>query len=57
MLHFAGKAVPVLPVHDSFIIDADRQQELVDVMKRGYRERFGGAQIEVTAKACKCRLP
>jgi hypothetical protein len=33
MLHFANKGVPVLPVHDSFIIAAQQEQELVAVIK------------------------
>ena len=50
MLHFARKDIPVLPVHDSFIICADYQNELIDVMKRAFGERFGGADIKVTVK-------
>ncbi len=50
MLNFANKGVPVLPVHDSFIIAAQHQQELVAVMKRVFGERFGGADIKVTVK-------
>ena len=50
MLHFANKGVPVLPVHDSFIIAAQHQQELVAVMKRVFGERFDGADIKVTVK-------
>ena len=50
MLYFTSKDVPVLPVHDSFIIAAQQQQELVAVMKRVFGERFGGADIKVTVK-------
>ena len=50
MLHFAGKGVPVLPVHDSFIVAAQHQQELVVGMKRIFGERSGGAEIKVTVK-------
>ena len=50
MLHFANKGVPVLPVHDSFIIAAQHQQELVAVMKGVFGERFDGADIKVTAE-------
>ena len=50
MLHFANKGVPVLPVHDSFIIAAQHQQDLVAVMKRVFSERFAGADIRVTVK-------
>ena len=50
MLHFAKKGVPVLPVHDSFIIAAQHQRELVAGMKRVFGERFGGAEIKVKVK-------
>mgnify|MGYP004352199463 FL=1 len=50
MLRFANKGVPVLPVHDSFIVAAQHQQELVAVMKRVFAERFDGADIKVTVK-------
>ena len=48
MLRFAGKGVPVLPVHDSFIIAAQHGQDLVAVMKRVFGEHFNGADIKVT---------
>ncbi len=48
MLYFAEKGVPVLPVHDSFIIAAQHQQELVPVMKRVFGEHLDGADIKVT---------
>ncbi len=47
MLHFAVDDIPVLPVHDSFIVAAQHQQELVAVMKRVFTQRFGGADIKV----------
>ena len=50
MLYFTSKDVPVLPVHDSFIIAAQHQQELVAVMKRVFGARLNGAEIEVTVK-------
>ena len=50
MLYFTSKDVPVLPVHDSFIIAAQHQQELVAVMKRVFGARLDGAEIEVTVK-------
>ncbi len=53
MLHFANKGVPVLPVHDSFIIAAQHQQELVAVMKRVFGECFDGADIKVTVKCVR----
>ena len=50
MLNFANKGVPVLPVHDSFIVAAQHEQELVAVMKRVFAERFCNADIKVTVK-------
>lgn len=41
MLHFLEKGVPVLPVHDSFIIAADHEDELVRVMQEVFYERYG----------------
>lgn len=41
LLRFADQGVPVLPVHDSVIIQADRQDELLHVMKNVFRERYG----------------
>lgn len=40
MLHFADKDVPVLPVHDSFIIAAENKDELVRVMQAVFYERY-----------------
>ena len=48
MLHFAGKGVPVLPVHDSFNIAAQHGQDLVAVMRWAFGEHFNGADIKVT---------
>ena len=50
MLHFANKGVPVLPVHDSLIVAAQHQKELVTLMKRVFGARLGGAEIKVTVK-------
>ena len=50
MLHFANKAIPVLPVYNRFIIAAPHQKELVKVIKRVFGKRFGGADIKVTVK-------
>lgn len=41
MLHFADRGVPVLPVHDSFIIANDHKDELVRVMEAVFHERYG----------------
>ena len=50
MLQFTNKGVPVLPVHYSFIIAAQHQQELVAVVKRVFCERIAGSDIKVTVK-------
>ena len=50
VLHFANEGVTELPVHDSFIIAAHHEQELVAVMKSVFAERFVGAEIKVTVK-------
>ena len=39
MLHFARKDIPVLPVHDSFIIFEKYEDELRNVMKREFKEK------------------
>lgn len=41
MLHFADQGVPVLPVHDSFIIAAQHKDELVRVMQAVFHDRYG----------------
>ena len=50
MLRFANKGVPVLPVHDSFIVVGHHQQELVTLMKCVFGSRLGGPEIKVTVK-------
>ena len=41
MLHFAKKDIPVLPVHDSFIIIRGLNSELVNVMNEEFEKMFG----------------
>lgn len=41
MLHFADRDVPVLPVHDSFIIAAQHRDELVRVMQSLFHDTYG----------------
>ena len=41
MLHFAKQDVPVLPVHDSFIIIQGLHSELVHVMHEEFETMFG----------------
>jgi len=40
--HFAKKEIPVLPVHDSFIIASDHEEELKEVMAEVYSAHNGG---------------
>lgn len=41
MLHFADRDVPVLPVHDSFIIAAQHRDELVRAMQGVFHDAYG----------------
>ena len=41
MLHFAKRDIPILPVHDSFIITRGLYSELVDVMHNEFKKMFG----------------
>ena len=47
MLHFAGKGVPVLPIHDSFIVPVQHKDELVRTMIETFAETYGQS-IEVS---------
>ena len=50
MLTFAAEDIPVLPVHDSFIVAAEHHERLIKVMKCAFQEQFDGADIKVTVK-------
>jgi hypothetical protein len=41
LLHFAYKGIPVLPVHDSFVVEEHHTEECWAVMRRTFREVFG----------------
>ena len=41
MLHFAKMRVPVLPIHDSFVMHHGYEKELQDAMGKAFRDRFG----------------
>ena len=45
--HFAKKDIPVLPVHDSFIVVEDHKDELYEVMRRAYCDVCGGEPCEI----------
>ena len=49
MLHFAKRDVPVLPVHDSFIITRGLFSELVNVMHKEFEKMFG-VPIKIDSK-------
>lgn len=39
--YFSNKDIPILPIHDSFIIQANFKDELQNIMKKMYRKRTG----------------
>lgn len=41
MLHFVDQGVPILPIHDSFIVQLDHITELEAVMRTTFQEQFG----------------
>ena len=41
MLHFAKNDIPVLPVHDSFIITAGLFIDLLEVMEKEFKKQIG----------------
>jgi hypothetical protein len=41
MLHFAEQGVPVLPIHDSFIVAAQHKEELVRTMMQAFADTYG----------------
>ena len=45
--HFAENNIPILPVHDSFVIQQQYKSELLDVMKRTYTEHTNGFNCPV----------
>ena len=49
MLHLAVDDMPVLPMHDSFIVASQHREQMVRVMKYVFEERCNGA-IEVAVK-------
>ena len=36
-----AKSIAVLPVHDSYIVDANHQSQMLGIIKTAYRKRFG----------------
>ena len=58
MLHFAKRDVPVLPVHDSFIITRGLYSELVNVMHDEFEKMFNvPINIDDSAKVMPISFP
>ena len=58
MLHFAKRDVPVLPVHDSFIITRGLYSELVNAMHEEFEKMFGvPIKIDDSAKVIPISFP
>jgi len=49
LLYFQKKDIPVLPVHDSFIIAQEHEQDLEAIMKSAYHDIFK-QEIQVDRK-------
>lgn len=49
MLHFVRMGIPILPVHDSFIVERRYGNMLINTMKGTFEQRYG-AGIEVSVK-------
>ena len=49
MEHFTNTDRPILPIHDSFIVQREHKDELEKVMKATYSKHFKGYTIEVKA--------
>lgn len=45
--HFVEQDIPILPIHDSFIVQKQYKKELFETMKRVYAEHTGGFNIQV----------
>lgn len=45
--HFIKQGIPIIPVHDSFIVQQQHKQELYEVMLSVYQNHSGGFSIEI----------
>ncbi len=45
--HFAKQDIPILAVHDSFVVQEQYKDELFQVMKKVYQQKTGGFRIRV----------
>lgn len=41
LLHFSDQGIPALPIHDSVIIQEDRKDELLAVMRAVFKQKYG----------------
>ncbi len=58
MLHFAKRDIPILPVHDSFIITRGLYSELVNVMYDEFEKMFNmPIKIDDSAKVLPISFP
>ena len=56
MLHFAKENVPILPIHDSFIMHKGYEDTLDDVMAEAFKAKTrSDIPIKVTAKPVQAR--
>ena len=56
LLHFAKETVPILPIHDSFIMHKGYEEILSKVMAEAFKARTGSdIPIEVTAKPIQAK--
>lgn len=47
MKHFVNQGIPILPIHDSFIVQKSHRKELKQVMQDTYRQHTNGFRIRV----------
>ena len=57
MLHFAKHNIPVLPIHDSFIMHAAYENELRGVMDKSFAQVTGfSGKVEIEKKSKKASV-
>jgi len=55
LMHFCQKDIPVLSVHDSFIVQKDHEKMLYEVMEEEFYDKFN-AVCHVSKKSEKCHV-
>lgn len=43
--HFVDQGIPIIPIHDSFIVEDQNDMELMNVMLEAYRRHTNGVEI------------